>query len=93
MGTQAALTCVLAPSPLFSEDHMVSFYSMSSQRVESFVGIGFVELIQGDRKIHATMVSVQPGQEPFAQRLLQNEREALETTVVRPGIPRRYTNL
>lgn len=91
-GTEAALLCILDPSELFSYDTMVSFFSVSRQGVEVLVGIGFVTHVQDDRKIHATMMLVEDGQEDFAERLRQNESEAVRTTLVKPGFPRRYTS-
>lgn len=91
-GREAALMCVLEPSELFPRHTLLCFFSVSRQGVEEQVGVGLVTHVQTDRKIHATMTNVEEGQEDFAERLRQNEGEAVRITFVKPVFPTEYTD-
>jgi hypothetical protein len=71
---------------------MVSFYDISRQDFEAFVGIGVVSHTQTDRKIQITLIYVEREQESFAERLRHNDAEAMRNTLVKPGYPKRFTD-
>lgn len=92
-GMDVVLVCVLEPSQLFSPDILVALYKMNRQDIEEPIGVGTVVNVQDDGKIQVAMTQVFWGHTNYADRLKRNEAAALESTRVKPNVPRRMFDL
>ncbi len=92
-GTSAALNCLTDPSELFYQGSWVSFWRVTQQQAQTPMGLGAVENVQEDGLILMQMLHVAQGQEDFAQKVRENNAEALSALRVKPYVPRQVFSL
>jgi hypothetical protein len=85
-GTSAALACVTDPSEWFAFGIQVTFYRVTEQGVEIPIGMGAVVNVQRDGKILMEMTRINREHEDFAQKLRENNADALAATRVMPYV-------
>lgn len=81
------LVCLLEPSEMFSYGVQVSFYYLSPDGFELFVGSGRVINIQDDRRIQVGLTRAQQGQEDTVNAIAQNTKTVLDRVRVKPTVP------
>jgi hypothetical protein len=87
-GTSATLVCIAEPSEFFHFGIWVSFYRLRARGFEEPIGTGHVINVQEDGKILLQMERVFREHEDFAEKVRNNDPEALESLRVKPYVPR-----
>lgn len=79
---------LLDASALFSPDSVVSIYALEQQEYEVLVGFGRVVTVQDNGFIQIGVLELAGEAEDMLSRILNNERQALESLRVKPHVPR-----
>ncbi|WP_257446283.1 hypothetical protein [Archangium lipolyticum] len=75
---------LLEASDLFLGGMAVSFSYVDQDGFERLIGHGYISVIQDDKRIQATLTNLLPGQDDIANKLLQNNRQTLDTLRTKP---------
>lgn len=84
---------IAEPSKLFSQDMLVSLYSVDNTKFEELIGFGHIINVQEDGNLQIEIMKTIDSFEEGLERMIANDKEILNNIMIKPHLTNKFLDI